>query len=184
MWGDPPSVGFVAGDWIGDSEIDEEQLDPPRRRGENIGEGAIWCTGRTRGDNDEGSWAVRWTPWAGFKAGEGVPLSCCLQSIEQYRPLQGSWQMKQRSKSSSNIVSLSLDWSSATYFKCTGKHEETYRLEAAGAKRRSELRWGTTSAGTCVGRVRKVRYGGSYRMTVMFAMLFDALAAKREEETS
>ena len=59
LLGEPPSTGFVAGDWMGDSEMDDELLDPPRRRGEKMGDGAIWCTGRTRGESDEGSCAVR-----------------------------------------------------------------------------------------------------------------------------
>lgn len=42
LLGEPPSTGFVAGDWIGDSEIVDELLEPPRRRGEKAGEGAIW----------------------------------------------------------------------------------------------------------------------------------------------
>lgn len=75
---------FVEGDWIGESDRDDEEDELPRRRAPNTGEGAIVCVGRDNGESDTGSWAVRWTGrFTPLTAGEGVPLSCCRHSEEQ-----------------------------------------------------------------------------------------------------
>jgi hypothetical protein len=71
---------------MGESDSDDDDDEFPRLRvAPKMGEGAMVWVGRTRGESDTGSWAVRRT--GGIKAltaGDGVPLSCCLHSEEQY----------------------------------------------------------------------------------------------------
>ena len=72
---------------MGDSDSEDDDDEFPRLRAPKMGEGAMVCVGRTRGESDEGSWAVRRTGgcFMPLTAGEGVPLSCCRHSEEQYR---------------------------------------------------------------------------------------------------
>jgi hypothetical protein len=81
FWGESPPEGLVCGLWMGDSERDDDEVEVPRRR-PRMGEGVMVWVGRTAGERDAGSWAVRRTGASSFDlvCGEAEPLSCARHS--------------------------------------------------------------------------------------------------------